>query len=53
MAKLPPPYNETCHARSPLLNPLPLAGEDAKESRREIDIKCPEFEQRTMIKTTF
>jgi hypothetical protein len=33
------PDNETCHARFPLLNPLPQAGEEANESLREFHVK--------------
>jgi magnesium-transporting ATPase (P-type) len=32
------PDDETRHARFPLLNPLPLAGEEANESRREFHV---------------
>jgi excinuclease ABC subunit C len=34
------PEDEACHARSPLLNPLPQAGEDAIESLREFNVKA-------------
>ncbi len=32
------PDDKTCHARFPLLNPLPLAGEEANESLREFHV---------------
>jgi MSHA biogenesis protein MshP len=32
---------ETCHARFPHLNPLPLAGEEANESLREFHVNLP------------
>ena len=35
------PHNEARHARSPLLNPLPQAGEEANESLREFHVTAP------------
>jgi len=34
-------HNEAHHARSPLLNPLPQAGEEANESLREFHVTAP------------